>query len=98
MICVADLPRHSVILDPCAGIGTITIRASLQSHFGLGGDILPALFQGQAPYFHECNRKFQQRQCRGVADMAGWDATMLPMRESIVDAVVSDIPFGTSVF
>eukprot|EP00804_Cyclotella_cryptica_P016691 CCRYP_002004-RC/>CCRYP_002004-RC protein AED:0.33 eAED:0.33 QI:0/0.25/0/1/0/0.2/5/0/628 len=80
--------------DPCAGIGTVTIRASLQSHFGLGGDILPALFQEQAPYFHQCNRKFQRRQYRGAADMAGWDATMLPIRESFVDAVISDIPFG----
>eukprot|EP00804_Cyclotella_cryptica_P016692 CCRYP_002004-RA/>CCRYP_002004-RA protein AED:0.27 eAED:0.27 QI:403/0.33/0.25/1/0/0/4/0/698 len=94
LISIANLPRHSVILDPCAGIGTVTIRASLQSHFGLGGDILPALFQEQAPYFHQCNRKFQRRQYRGAADMAGWDATMLPIRESFVDAVISDIPFG----
>ena len=30
--------------------------------------------------------------------MAGWDATMLPIRESIVDAVISDIPFGKTFF
>lgn len=81
--------------DPCAGIGTINIRASLQAHYGIGGEIVPSLFQEHAPYFLDCNRIFQNSQRRGVVDMNGWDATMLPLRDSFVDAIVSDIPFGT---
>jgi tRNA G10 N-methylase Trm11 len=98
LISIADLPPHSIILDPCAGIGTINIRASFQGHFGLGGEILPKLFEDHVPYFLECNKKFQQKLSRGAADMTGWDATMLPLREAFVDAVVSDIPFGMYCF
>lgn len=95
LINIADLASHSIVLDPCAGIGTINIRASLQSHYGLGGELVHSLFQVHAPYFLECNKKFQQLQRKGVVDMAGWDATMMPLRDSFVDAVISDIPFGT---
>jgi tRNA G10 N-methylase Trm11 len=101
MVSIADLHQHSVVLDPCAGIGTINIRAALQSHYGIGGELLPSLFEDQAPYFLDCNRKFQgihHRKGSGATDMAGWDATMLPMRDSIIDAVISDIPFGKCIW
>ena len=91
------MPPHSIILDPCAGIGTINIRASFFQHYGLGGEIVTSLFEEHAPYFLSCNSKFSHPKSRGVVDMAGWDATMLPLRSSLVDAVVSDIPFGQKV-
>ena len=94
LISISNLPPHCIILDPCAGIGTINIRASLQGHYGIGGEVVPTLFQEHAPYFLDCNRKLFQSVLRGAVDMHGWDATMLPLRDSFVDAVISDIPFG----
>lgn len=55
---------------------------------------MPSLFEEHAPYFLDCNGKFHHSQSRGAVDMNGWDATMLPLRDSFVDAVISDIPFG----
>lgn len=104
LIDVANLPRNSVVLDPCAGIGTVNIRATLQSHYGIGGELSPSLFWNKAPYFFDCNRQYRQLaqgdklasngRCQRGSDMAGWDATLLPLRDSFVDAVISDIPFG----
>ena len=101
LIHIANPSPNSIVLDPCAGIGTIPLRASLRSHYGLGGELSPHLFWDAAPHFFNSHHHY--RQCtqndndiknNRIAEMAGWDATMLPLRDSFVDIVISDIPFG----
>ena len=93
LINIANPLPHSVILDPCAGIGTIPLRSGSFSHYGLGGEVSQPIFWNAAPHFVKCN---QMINCNGrqISDLAGWDATILPLRDSFVDAVISDIPFG----
>jgi len=92
MIHVANPSPHSVILDPCAGIGTIPLRSSIKSHYSLGGELSESLFSQFVPQFIECHKK--SNKSSRVADLLGWDATILPLRDSFVDVIISDIPFG----
>ncbi|KAL7471251.1 hypothetical protein ACHAXS_011558 [Conticribra weissflogii] len=92
LIDVASPSPHSVILDPCAGIGTIPLRSSIRSHYSIGGELSEALFSHFVPQFIECHKK--SNKSSQVADLAGWDATLLPLRDSFVDVIISDIPFG----
>lgn len=92
MINVANPSPNSVILDPCAGIGTIPLRSSIQSHYSLGGELSESLFSQFVPQFIECHKKSNKSSL--VADILGWDATILPLRDSFVDVIISDIPFG----
>ena len=91
-----------VVLDPCAGVGTIPTEASLLQALGLGGDLVmtdPGLRSVAIEYSRRAGtmRMVQPRRGEkaGVADRpCAWDATNLPIRAGVVDAVVSDLPFG----
>lgn len=39
-------------------------------------------------------RTRRQTPTNGLADLFGWDATNIPLRDGCVDAVISDLPFG----
>ncbi|CAJ1969290.1 unnamed protein product [Cylindrotheca closterium] len=110
MLELAELKPYEMVLDPCAGIGTIPVEAehyywNKQQHqhraIGIGGDIVVN---------HEsiCSAAFALENIARQQDVeaddnknknfsrlsVAWDAALLPLRSGIVDAVVSDLPFG----
>lgn len=99
---LASLQPGDVLLDPCVGIGTIPIEAqfSTPAIVSLGGDIILTR-QGLAPISTDYVR-LSQKICRKntsnsfLLDLLCWDACQLPFRSGVVDAVVSDLPFGQS--
>eukprot|EP00978_Attheya_sp_CCMP212_P008286 scaffold19457_cov49-Attheya_sp.AAC.2 len=96
LIHMAQLQPGDIVLDPCAGMGTIPLEASFQTHIvGFGGDVyLPNSLVSS--YSHQI-RQFQDTTtstCKGVGEMMQWDAALLPFRDGFVDAIISDLPFG----
>jgi hypothetical protein len=101
---LANLQIGEVVLDPCAGIGTIPIETMFVENaaIGLGGDLaITGDSDGDlgsvASSYAQQARAFQNQsntRYRGVADLLAWDATNLPLRAESVDVVVSDLPFG----
>lgn len=101
MLELAGVKPHELLVDPCAGIGTIPVEAESYFPFrmvGIGGDIVldhdsmaSATFSMEAIAKHNNNTEDATNFSRlSVA----WDAALLPLRTGIVDAVVSDLPFG----
>lgn len=91
---LADLKKPgSIVLDPCVGIGTIAHECAYYKYVGLGGDIVltPSLLAPQAVTYSTAIRNEQHQV---AATLVAWDAANLPIRTGIVDAVVSDLPFG----
>ena len=92
----ADLKPNSVVLDCMSGVGTIPIEASALFHdvYSLGGEIdvrvaIPQACRNVANYQSYVSEK------HGLApDLCVWDVARLPLRSSVVDAVIVDLPFG----
>jgi Putative RNA methylase family UPF0020 len=103
---LARIQVSDVVLDPCAGIGTIPIEAAIQSPAGLslGGDV--AMMEREVrdvavEYSCQARKKIRAgsktEKCSpggGAAEMLAWDATNLPVRPQSIDVVISDLPFG----
>jgi hypothetical protein len=96
---LAEVERHEVVLDPCAGIGTIPVTADQYYHprntpaIGLGGDIVlnhPTIASAAGVF----EQKAATTKNPASSLLAAWDAAHLPVRSSSVDAIVSDLPFG----
>ncbi|KAG7347765.1 putative RNA methylase [Nitzschia inconspicua] len=85
---LADLEEYDIVLDPCAGVGTIPLEADQYFRWkkcvGLGGDL--AL---NNPDLTRVARLLQSNNILAV-----WDASFLPIRTASVDVIVSDLPFG----
>jgi hypothetical protein len=81
-----------VVLDPCAGIGTIPMEVP-PGVVGIGGDLILNTSALQ-PVAAEYSRQMRQFNSCNKSSLLAWDATSLPLRTSCVDAVVSDLPFG----
>jgi hypothetical protein len=91
---MAQVEPFEVVLDPCAGIGTIPLEADAyrKSCIGLGGDVVL-----NHPTIASAAGALEQAARKGPPAsslLAAWDAAHLPIRTSSVDAVVSDLPFG----
>ena len=81
-----------VVLDPCAGIGTIPLEAP-RGTVGIGGDlVLSAHSMGSVAAQYTKQMCEHNSFCK--SNLLAWDANCLPLRPSCVDAVVSDLPFG----
>ncbi|CAL4122886.1 unnamed protein product, partial [Meganyctiphanes norvegica] len=81
-----------ILLDPMCGGATIPMEGSLtyKQTFHLGGDnFFKAVIRSRENITH-LERKGEKM----PVDVAGWDATRLPIRDQCVDVVVSDLPFG----
>jgi hypothetical protein len=89
---LVDLSPGDVVLDPCAGIGTIPLEVP-NSVVGIGGDLIlnNTMYRSLAADY---TRQMQQHDSSSRSDLLAWDAALLPLRTSCVDAVVSDLPFG----
>lgn len=98
MIDICGCTVGDVILDPCAGVQTIPVEASLKKTFSIGGDLALANQEGLQDVVHsycEHARQLQKRQHHvGALDMIAWDATFTPIRDGSIDCIISDLPFG----
>lgn len=101
---LANLQFGDVLLDPCAGIGTIPLETMLPGNIpvvAIGGDIelspcsrihsIAARYQALARHVQRTNHSSSKSV---VAELLGLDAGYLPFRAESVDVVVSDLPFG----
>jgi hypothetical protein len=99
---LAQVKAGDVVVDPCAGIGTIPLEALL---FGpspvvaLGGDLAltsQGLSSIAANYSKEASiiQRGLESAPSSVANFMAFDAGNIPIRTGVVDAVVSDLPFG----
>jgi tRNA G10 N-methylase Trm11 len=100
---MANIQPGDVILDPCAGIGTIPLEAD-EYYFsssipppsraiGLGGDLVldhPQIVSAANGLASANSTQSSKSACC----MAAWDAAYLPIRTASVDVIVSDLPFG----
>jgi hypothetical protein len=99
MLELADIQPHEIVVDPCAGIGTIPIESEQYFPFrtvGIGGDIvLDHSEMKTATFAMESKAKRWKDSSNNFSRLSvAWDAALLPMRTGVVDAVVSDLPFG----
>ena len=85
---MAGVTPRSRLLDPCCGAGTILIEGALSGAEAQGGDSDPAAVAA----------------ARTNADVAGvparvrlWDAGRLPLADSSIDRVVTNLPWGRKV-
>ncbi|CAK9826149.1 tRNA (guanine(6)-N2)-methyltransferase THUMP3 [Anthophora retusa] len=78
-----------IIIDPMCGGGSIPIEAVLAySHaYVIGGDIHPkAILRAKS--------NFDASSIASKIDLLHWNVTQLPLKDSLVDIVVADMPFG----
>lgn len=86
MLCAAELPYNSVLADPFGGWGSIAAAAVESGRLKMiyTGDINPVTAQYQQKRFKNTAR------CK----VATWDATALPFDNQMLDAIVTDPPWG----
>jgi tRNA (guanine6-N2)-methyltransferase len=85
---LAKVTAGTQVLDPFCGAGTILIESALMGAITLGGDVNPeALTVAQGNAINaETNVLLEQ-----------WDATNLPLSDSAVDCVISNLPWGKQI-
>jgi tRNA G10 N-methylase Trm11 len=105
LLALACLKPGDVVLDPCGGINSIPVEASLceRGCVGIGGDIvvLQTTFREIASRYSAAAKSYNRNTscgCRasrsGVSEILAWDAAFLPLRDGCVDCIISDLPFG----
>lgn len=76
-----------VVVDGCAGRGTIPLEAAIgHQGFGIAGEY-------DADSANLMQRVFSAERAK-VADAMRWDARALPLRDGVADHYISDLPFG----
>lgn len=94
---ISQVQVGDIILDPCAGVGTIPVEASMRGCYGLGGDLVTLDESIQSILLDYHKRANDLRWIRGIVGVASalaWDAALLPIRGNSVDCIISDLPFG----
>jgi tRNA (guanine10-N2)-dimethyltransferase len=76
--------KGDLVLDPFSGTGGILIEAGLLGMQTLGTDFDPVMVRGSLQNIAQ-------------ADLMVSDATHLPFKNQVMDAVVTDFPYGQSV-
>jgi hypothetical protein len=88
---LAQVQRGDLVLDPCAGIGTIPMQVP-HGAVGISGDLV-LTDSGLAPLAINYVQAFAVDRKKN-ANLVAWDASWLPLHSNSVDVVVSDLPFG----
>ena len=93
---IATVQPFEVVIDPCAGIGTIPLEADvfLGPCVGIGGDVVlnrPTMAT-TASSLEQIARDSSRKAASSL--LAAWDASHLPVRDCSIDVCVSDLPFG----
>lgn len=101
---VAKIEPGDVVLDPCAGVGTIPVEVMFHKPgaVGFGGDlVLTPEAVGPIASSNEQEaqnlKKTMHPTSAPCSNLMAWDATCLPLRSASIDVVVSDLPFGQQV-
>ena len=91
---IAQPHPGDILVDTCAGIGTIPVEAAIANKgvVGIGGEVVPDLEPIISLYNSE-TRRFG-KSYKGSSNMILWDATLLPLRTGCADIIVCDLPFG----
>jgi hypothetical protein len=93
---IAKVQCFEVVLDPCAGLGTIPLEADvfLDQCVGLGGDIVlnKPTMRATASSLEQVARDSTRRAASSL--LVAWDASHIPVRDCSIDVCVSDLPFG----
>ncbi|KAK3882327.1 hypothetical protein Pcinc_013318 [Petrolisthes cinctipes] len=94
LVRLAEPVCGDMLVDPMCGGATIPMEGSL-THRGvlhIGGDNFgQAVKRSRDNIDHLINNKGKTHL---LTDIARWDVTRLPLRSQVVDAVVTDLPFG----
>lgn len=89
---LAQIEPGEVVLDPCAGIGTIPLECP-DGVVALGGDIcLTTEVLGSVASEYCTQVRARRPTC--TAGLVASDAACLPLRSNSVDVIISDLPFG----
>jgi tRNA G10 N-methylase Trm11 len=93
---LADIQLGDIVLDPCAGIGTIPLNATTKKGVGLGGDLLMAPNDSGGSEARVASLEYMRQFGRShpSTNICAWDTGSLPIRSSSIDVIVSDLPFG----
>jgi len=106
---MSGIKKGDIIMDPCAGVGTILAEGSFRDTFAIGGDLALAAGLDGSPglehivhrYLRAARRELVHRNQNaasnvgvGAAEIQAWDASLLPIRDSTIDCIISDLPFG----
>ncbi|HZR43376.1 MAG TPA: methyltransferase domain-containing protein [Ktedonobacteraceae bacterium] len=88
LIRLGRVNRHTSVLDPCCGSGTIVIEAGLLGAAAYGGDDDPKAVAAART----------NAQAAGItANIQRWDAQALPIATASIDCVISNLPWGRQV-
>ncbi len=108
MLLLADIRPHDIVLDCCAGVGTIPIEASTQwQSVGYSAEYdEDAVAACQENVLHAIKRvkesritgalqctRYEQARCP-VGETIRWDCRHMAFRSGTIDKVVTDLPFG----
>jgi Putative RNA methylase family UPF0020 len=100
---LAQLKGGEVLLDPCAGIGTIPMETMFLDNavpvVAMGGDLVlkpQALGPVNTDYTSEARGLLRTKNSgrQSASEFLGLDAGYLPFRDETFDVIVSDLPFG----
>jgi len=91
---IAQPEPGDILVDMCAGIGTIPVEAGLLNKgvVGLGGEVVRELGSLISDYSYKARSFFKK--IKGSSDMILWDASLSPLKDNCVDIIVCDMPFG----
>lgn len=84
MVNISLVRKGELLLDPCCGTGGMLLEGMLVGARVLGGDADPAMIRGTLENLPD-------------ADAIIHDACEMPLKDSSIDAVVTDLPYGQSV-
>ena len=88
MLALAETAAGQRLLDPCCGAGTILIEAAQQGALVRGGDLDKTAVAAA---------KTNAAAASVTAIIEQWDARSLPIEDSSIDRIVSNLPWGRQV-
>ncbi|MDQ2850331.1 MAG: methyltransferase domain-containing protein [Actinomycetota bacterium] len=89
---LAKCAPQDVLLDPCAGVGTVPIVDAISRRDGRGIAV-----ELQAHAVELAGSNIADRDLAGRIDLVHGDATNLELTDQSVDRVVTDLPFGKRI-
>lgn len=89
---LAKCAPHDLLLDPCAGVGTVPIVDAINRPDGRG---IGVELEGLA--VEVASQNVRDRGLQSRIDLVQGDATTLQIADQSVDQVVTDLPFGKRI-
>ena len=89
---LAKCAPHDLLLDPCAGVGTVPIIDSIERPAGRGTGV-----DQDVEAVDLARRNLADRDLDARVQMSAGDAAHLDLEDHSVDRVVTDLPFGKRI-